>query len=156
MYNTENVLNELLVRLFNEILLIEQLSLSRDNLKDLSIVEIHTIEAIGDSKPRNMSEIALNLKITMGTLTIAINNLVRKGYVERKKIEEDRRLVLVELTKSGKAVNKIHEEFHSKMVNKVMEGLSNQEEKVLISALQKLTNFFRTEYDTESLKGKDK
>ena len=156
MHKAESVLNELLVRLFNEILLIEQLSLNRDNFKDLSIVEIHTIEAIGDDKPRTMSEVAIDLKITVGTLTTAINNLVRKGYVERKKIQEDRRFVLVELTQKGIVVNKVHAEFHSKMVNKVMAGLSTQEEEVLVSALQKLTDFFRTEYNVGNLEGRDK
>ena len=156
MYKIETVLNELLVRLFNEILLIEQLSLSRDNFKDLSIAEIHTIEAIGEGKPRTMSEVAIDLKITVGTLTTAINNLVRKGYVERKKIEEDRRFVLVELTEEGRVVNKVHEEFHSKMVNKVIAGLSTKEKESLVSALQKLTDFFRTEYIVGNLEGRDK
>lgn len=156
MYSAENMLNELFVKLFNEILQIEQLSLSKDSMKDLSIVEIHTIEAIGNSKERSMSEIAAELKITVGTLTIAINNLTKKGYVERKKVQEDKRLVLVELTRKGKLVNKVHADFHSKMVNQVTSALSEDEEIVLINILQKLIDFFKNEYQIESLKGKNK
>ena len=32
-----------------------------------------------------MGEIAHDLRITVGTLTTAINRLIKKGYVERKK-----------------------------------------------------------------------
>ena len=35
-----------------------------------------------------MSEVANELNITVGTLTIAINNLSKKGYVQRSKSEK--------------------------------------------------------------------
>ena len=73
-----SVLNELLVQNFNDILQIEQNALKEGAFSDLSITEIHTIEAIGMYSSRSMSEIALDLEITVGTLTIAINNLVKK------------------------------------------------------------------------------
>ena len=56
--------------------------------------QIHTIEAIGLDRSRTMGEIAHDLRITVGTLTTAITKLIKKGYVERKRIEEDRRVVL--------------------------------------------------------------
>ena len=40
-------INELLVQLFNDILQIEEKSLKEGIISDLSITEIHTIEAIG-------------------------------------------------------------------------------------------------------------
>lgn len=68
-------------------------------MNDLSVTEIHTIEAVGMYELKNMSEIASDLNITVGTLTMAVNNLVKKGYVERVKKEGDRRVVQVRLTK---------------------------------------------------------
>lgn len=47
MDKTREVLNELFVDLFNDILAIEEKSLSNGPLADLSITELHTIEAIG-------------------------------------------------------------------------------------------------------------
>lgn len=44
---TEYVLNKLLVQLFNDILQIEKNAMNNTEFKDLSITEIHTIEAIG-------------------------------------------------------------------------------------------------------------
>lgn len=93
------IINELLVELFNDVLQIEEQSLKDGPISDLSITEIHTLEAIGMYDQKSMSEVAQNLKITVGTLTTAINKLIKKEYVERKRIEEDRRVVLIKLTK---------------------------------------------------------
>ena len=98
---------------------------------------------------RTMSEVAQDLKITVGTLTTAINKLIKKGYVERKRIEEDRRVVLIKLTKKGKLAYRLHEKFHSDMIKKTIEGLSEEEEEVLISSLDRLNMFFKKEYDCD-------
>ena len=140
-------INELLVQLFNDVLQIEENSLKEGVISDLSITEIHTIEAIGMYAERSMSEVAQILKITVGTLTTAINKLIKKEYVERKRIEEDRRVVLVKLTKKGKLAYRIHEKFHHDMVNTAIDGLSEEEEKILISSLDKINNFFKEKYE---------
>lgn len=75
----EEILNSLFVEVFNDILLIEQKTLKSGVLSDLSVTEIHTIEAIGYKDSRTMSEVANDLNITVGTLTTAINKLIKKN-----------------------------------------------------------------------------
>ena len=75
----KKVLNELLVQLFNDILQIEEKTLKTGPLSDISVTELHTIEAIGMYSERTMSEVAQDLKITVGTLTAAVNKLIKKG-----------------------------------------------------------------------------
>lgn len=140
------MINELLVQLFNDVIQIEEQSLRNGVLSDLSLTEIHTIEAIGMYNERTMSEVAQTLKITVSTLTTAINKLIKKEYVERKRIEEDRRVVLIKLTKRGKLAFRLHERFHREMVNNAIEGLNLKEEEVLISALNKINYFFIEKY----------
>lgn len=140
------IINELLVDLFNDILVIEQNAIKDGNFSDISITEVHTIEAIGMYSSRTMSEVAQQLDITVGTLTIAINNLVKKGYVERERSEIDRRVVLIQLTRKGKLVYRIHEKFHSDMIKATIAGLSDDEEQVLVDSLEKLSNFFKIKY----------
>ena len=143
MKKTKKVLNELLVEIFDDILQIEEKALRHGTFSDLSVTEIHTLEAIGMYTQRTMSEVAQDLKITVGTLTTAINKLIKKEYVVRKRIEEDRRVVLVELTKKGKLAYRLHEKFHNDMIKATVEGLTEEEEKVLISSLEKLNEFFK-------------
>ncbi|WP_035293007.1 MarR family transcriptional regulator [Clostridium sp. KNHs214] len=141
-----NILNELLVETFNDILEIEQKALKEGAFSELSITEIHTIEAIGMYETKTMTEVAKALDITVGTLTTAINNLVKKGYVERKRDEMDRRVVQIALTRKGKLAYRVHEKFHSDMVKATIEGLTKEEEGILIKSLDKLNNFFKEKY----------
>lgn len=142
-----SIINETLVEVFNNILIIEQQAMQATKYNDISISEIHTIEAIGINELKNMTEVASKLKITMGTLTTAINTLVKKGYVERKRLDTDRRVVLVELTNKGKLIYRIHNRFHNTMVKRTIEGLTPEEEKVLIKSLKKLNAFFKKTYE---------
>ena len=143
---TEYVLNKLLVQLFNDILQIEKNAMNNTEFKDLSITEIHTIEAIGKEGNRTMGEIANDLRITVGTLTTAINRLIKKGYVERKRIEEDRRVVVVYLTESGKKVFDEHTLFHKEMIDEVAKNFEDYELKVLTKALSKVSEFLEDKY----------
>lgn len=139
------VLNELLVDLFHDILEIEEKVL-RDHGSDLSITEMHTIHAVGEEKPRTMTEISRDLNVTMGTLTTGIDKLIRKGYVVRKRTEEDKRIVLVELTEKGVEAKRMHDAFHQDMINTVTSGLDDQEEAVLVESLRRLMGFFDEKY----------
>lgn len=93
-----------------------------------------------------MGEIANDLRITVGTLTTAINRLIKKGYVERKRIEEDRRVVVVYLTESGKKVFDEHTLFHKEMIDEVAKNFEDYELKVLTKALSKVSEFFEDKY----------
>ncbi|MEG0307894.1 MAG: MarR family transcriptional regulator [Clostridium sp.] len=145
--SNKHVLNELLVTIFNDILEIEQNALSQGILNDLSVTEIHTIEAIGMYKPRTMTEVANDLGITVGTLTTAITKLVKKEYVERTRGEEDRRSVMIALTRKGKLAYRVHEKFHQEMITKTISGLSEGEEAVLVKSLGKVNEFLKEKYN---------
>ncbi|MEG0671800.1 MarR family transcriptional regulator [Clostridium sp.] len=150
------IINELLVDLFNDILVIEQNAIKDGDFNDISITEIHTIEAIGMYSSKTMGEVAQALDITVGTLTIAINNLLKKGYVHRERSEIDRRVVLIELTRRGKIVYRIHEKFHSDMIRETIAGLTEDEEQVLVHSLEKVSKFFKLKYfSNEELKAKN-
>jgi DNA-binding MarR family transcriptional regulator len=155
MNRTFNVLNELLVDIFNDILTIEQTALQAGSFSDISVTEIHTIEAIGMYRTRTMSEVAGSLGITVGTLTVAINNLVKKNYVERKRTDVDRRVVNIQLTKRGKLAFRIHEKFHSDMIKASIEGLTDAENNILIKSLAQLNDFFKINYNLVGGKKKE-
>ena len=75
------VLNEILVRLFRSIMDVEEKAIITQEFQDITNNDMHVIEAIGMGTPKNMSSIAKELSVTVGTLTIAMNSLVKKGYV---------------------------------------------------------------------------
>lgn len=140
--DTFEVLNSILVKLFNDILNIEEKALITEDFKDISVTDMHIIEAVGIGEPRTMSVISKKLGVTMGTLTTGINGLVKKGYVERNRSEKDRRIVYASLTRKGFAAFKHHMNFHKEMVNSITENLSEDEAAVLTKTFIRLEDFF--------------
>ena len=145
MSNHETV-NERLVRLFANILDIEEKCLKIGEFFDLSITEMHVIDNIGFTTERTMSDTAKAVKVTSGTLTTAIDNLIKKGYVERRRSSEDRRVVKIRLTEKGKAAFKSHEDFHKDLVISALQRLNSHEEEVLIKVLSNIDVFFSEKY----------
>ena len=142
--NINHMLNEVLVRLFRNINVIEERAICTGEYKDVTANDMHVIEAIDMEEARNMSSVARSLGVTTGTLTIAVNSLVKKGYVERVRSEEDRRVVLVSLSEKGKKAYLHHRQFHEQMIEAIVEELSEEEQAVLEKALVKLDRFFRS------------
>lgn len=142
--NINHMLNEVLVRLFRNINVIEERAICTGDYKDVTANDMHVIEAIDMEEARNMSSVARSLGVTTGTMTIAVNSLVKKGYVERARSEEDRRVVLVSLSEKGKRAYLHHRQFHEQMIEAIVEELSEEEQAVLEKALVKLDRFFRS------------
>lgn len=136
-------LNELLVNLFHNINSIEEKAVRAWEYKDLTTNDMHVIDAIGVGTSRNMTSLARQQSVTTGTLTISINSLVKKGYVERVRSEEDRRVVLVSLTGKGKRAFRYHRQFHDEMIRDVVRGLTEEEQEVLRKSLENLMVYFQ-------------
>ena len=141
----EEQLNDLIVDAYRSILKVEETILKRSDNIDLSINEMHMLEAVGKgkNKPKTISEIAEDLGIPLPSVTVAINKLVKKGYVEKLRGEEDARIVYVTLTKQGKKIDSVHRYFHESMVRSIISGMSEQEQQVLYQGILKLDLFLK-------------
>ncbi len=142
-----SAVNELFAGVFNDILNIEEKILKNGVFNDISVTEAHTIEAIGMYEPKNMSDVSKKLGVTVGTLSVAINNLVKKGYVARERCQEDRRVVNISLTKKGRVFYRFHDKVHSDMIKEITVGLSEQEVNVLNAALSNLSKYLIDKYN---------
>ena len=76
------VINDVLVHLFNEIMELEEQAIITEEYKDITNNDMHIIEAVGLGGNK-MSDIAAKLNITVGSLTTSMNSLVKKGYATR-------------------------------------------------------------------------
>ena len=135
-------INNILVNLINEIWELEEKAIITEEFKNLTNNDMHVIEAIGMGDGNNMSAIAKKLNITVGSLTTAMNSLVNKKYVERRRSEEDRRVVYVKLTENGVKAYRHHEDYHSQMTRAILDKLDEAEIPVLVKTLDALSDFF--------------
>ena len=142
--NADKTLNDILVKLFNDLMEIEEKCLISGEFMNISGNDMHIIEAIGLGRGNNMSTIAKKLGITVGSLTTSMNSLVNKKYAVRHRSEEDRRIVNIQLTEKGEKAYHHHANFHKKMVEAVVETLDEEEIPVLTKALDNLYQFFKT------------
>ena len=140
-------LNHFLVKVFNEILRVEEASLRKGEFKNLSVREMHVIEAIciaNESEAGNRAtDIAHALRISAGTLTITVSLLEKKGYIKRRQDVKDKRIIRLSATEKGIRANQAHQCFHHEMVMNVMNTLDIQEIDVLINGLKSLETFFK-------------
>lgn len=141
----KEVLNELLVDVFNHILDIERHQLKESGV-ELSITEVHVIEAISLVEECTMSAIAKKLRITLGTLSISMDKIIKKGYAYRFYDENDRRKVLIGLTSEGQTVLLKHKYFHDEMLDNLLLDTTLFEDEVLIKSLQNIKNYFKIKY----------
>ena len=137
-------LNEVLVSLFRDVNDIEQKAIIISEFSDITNNDMHVIDAIGIDRPKNMSSIARELSVTVGTLTISVNSLVKKGYVVRNRSSEDRRVVFISLSEKGVKAYYHHKKFHEQMIDSVVKELTEEELEALVKALTKLNTWFRS------------
>jgi len=133
--------NDYLTTIFNNVLVIEEVSLRGSRFKDISLKEMHTIDVIGKFPEATPSKVSKELMVTLGTVTTSLNNLERKGYIERIRSEQDRRVVYLHLTKKGRLLHRLHKRFHKAMVEKIIDGMSPEEMDVMGKGLINLYQF---------------
>ena len=89
---------------------------------NLSVSELSLLEVINRSPVigKMVGDIASELMITPSSVTIAVNRLEKKGYVERHKSETDGRQVYVNLTERGRHADRIHKRFRKNMAKDIL------------------------------------
>lgn len=137
--------NELLVSISTNMILHETENLKKNiHLKDLSFQEIHTIELIGNLGTTTMGELAKASNVTGGTMSVMIKKLVKKGLVERKGSQEDLRVIKVKLTGKGKKAHEEHKKMHMKATRKWLSVVSDEEQEIMLTVLNKINRFLST------------
>lgn len=125
-------------------ILLESIIKSSKNLKDhlttifrefdLGMTEFGLLEAIHTLGPQPIQILAKRILITSGSMTYTVNQLINKGYIERKVFQLDNRVFFLHLTEKGKEhFEKILLKYDN-FLNKFFSEFT-EEEKVLISRL---------------------
>jgi len=137
-------LNDLIVRTFHSILKVEERALRESGSTDLSMSEMHLIEAVSllQHAKATVSDLAAYLDVTLPSVTVAVNKLQAKGYLAKVRATSDARKVYVALTDLGEAVNDYHLLFHQRMVDAISRNFTPQEKGVLLQGVVRLNEFF--------------
>ena len=132
--------NELIVDIFDKILVLEETYHAMHGV-ELTMNEIHTLDAIHKSESKQMSDVARSLYITQGTFTSVIKRLEKQDYVHRIQDKQDRRIYRLVLTEKSDIVIKVHQQFHDEMIEGILKQSENDED--LVRAIAELNKFFQ-------------
>lgn len=112
--------------------------LRENGIEDVTPTEVKVLYMVGLSNTKSMSEIASKLKVTKSTLSIAINSLVKKGYVIRTRHKQDRRVIIVYLTDKSIQAVKLYGKFYFELLKSLIKVIENEKVEVLREILMKL------------------
>jgi len=97
------------------------------------------LEALLHKGPLPVNEIGKKVLLTSGSITVAVDRLETKGFVERRAHGTDRRTRVVHLTKSGrKLITRAYADHAADMERLVSASLTRTERETLIRLLKKI------------------
>jgi len=112
----------------------------------LNQTEFAVLELLYHKGPHPLQQIGEKILITSGSITYVINKLEKKGLLERKPCEEDRRIVYATLTDQGRIF--LSEIFpkHAEALTNAFQGLTTEEKQLAIELVKKIGLYAKSKY----------
>lgn len=104
----------------------------------LNTSEFGTLELLYNRGPQPMQSMASRLLMANSSMTYVIDKLEKKEMIVRRQDEDDKRIVMVELTEKGKAFFDAIFPNHVETLKKIYQELTEEELKFLIKTLKKV------------------
>ncbi len=106
--------------------------------KKLTAPQFGVLEILSRTGPVPLKKISQEMMVTGANITCVVDNLEKEGFVRRIPSKEDRRVILADLTSTGK--NKIETIMpeYSENISSVTSVLTENEQKELTRLLSKL------------------
>lgn len=148
----KEMLNDYVLHSALHMITLEEQYLRKTCEKDLSLKELHVLEAVSsleDSRKNTMAEIARYLRLSPASLTTAVNVLVKKKYLVREYSSNDRRVIYVNLTETGRDANAKYLEFVKKMIGFIGKDLDEAAADGMIEALLKVNEYLENPEESE-------
>jgi len=133
-----NNLLEIISILSNLIGQMEEASKKQFNLSSLTHTQLHYLENINRLGNPNITELAIQLKLSKPTVKVAVDKLIEKDYIFKVQSDEDRRSAHIHLTEKGKLINQMHDYAHKRIAEFLSKKLNADELNELVSLLNKV------------------
>jgi DNA-binding MarR family transcriptional regulator len=139
---TVTVLNRVLKDLFYKILRLQERSVAQSSNRALSRTEMHVLEIVQDRTDVTLTDIAEDLGVTKATVSVTIARLEKKKFLEKVRLDEDKRKMMLKLTDQGFFCYQKHRQFHENMVKCILNEFPIEEHPTVIKSLESLLYFF--------------
>ncbi len=134
-----NFLLSVIQNLSNKIREIKEQEFHQTDYQDVSAAGIHYIDVINNMHNPTFVELSNKMGLSKPSVTLMINKLQEKGYVQKIQSSEDGRVFFISLTEKGKSIARAYKDAHYKVVEHISSCLNNDEINTLIALLTKIS-----------------
>jgi DNA-binding MarR family transcriptional regulator len=93
----------------------------------LSLIHLSVLAALEAHGPLSMTRLAETMGVSVASATGIVTRMEKRGVVRRRHADDDRRVVLVEITEGGAKVSRVMETFRRKRLARLLDGLTDEE-----------------------------
>ena len=111
----------------------------------LTTPQLLVMQAISDATSLTVSDVAREINLTQATTTSIVNGLERKGLIEKRRDDVDKRRVIVSATAAGRKLIRDAPKTLQDLLERRFEGLEAWEQSFVLSALQRLASLMDAE-----------
>jgi DNA-binding MarR family transcriptional regulator len=105
----------------------------------MSLQQLKVLLVIASHRPCTMGKVAKHMPmLSLSSITVIVDKLVKQGFVKRARDESDRRVVYADFTTKGKELYQVYEEGVLKLSEEMMSQFSQQEQQEILSVYKKL------------------
>jgi len=100
--------------------------------------QLYYLKIIDRAMDITCGELAGQLNITKPSVTAIINKLIELGVVEKSRCTRDKRIHYIKLTEKGRNITRLEYLSHQRMMDRILEVLSEEEIHTFIRLTKKL------------------
>lgn len=101
----------------------------------ISMTQLHVMHMLERHGELPMSRLAEMLDVSMSAATGLVDRVEERGFVERIRVPEDRRIVLARITDAGRQMLDDVELIRGELIEQVLDGLDDEQIAVVASAM---------------------
>lgn len=117
--------------------------------KGLNTTDFGVLELLYHSGDQPLQKIGNKILLASGSITYVVDKLEKKGLMKRTQSEKDRRVTYASITEEGIALLNAIFPDHWKQIERITDGLTEEEKQQAITLLKKLGSY-ADEYQKEN------
>jgi len=107
-------------------------------MNELSSSQLYILKVLGTEGDKNCSELANLLDVSLPAVTSLVNKLVKKGYVRRHTPENNRRVVMLQISQPGLEMLRQSDARFAEIMDEMLHDFPEEELDVLLGYYKRM------------------
>lgn len=118
--------------------------------EEMKTIELYILLYVALKGPQSMSSLAREYSMTKSNITVLVDDMERKGLLARVRSEEDRRVIMITLTDSGKSFFESFLGNFSKLISTFIRNVGSEDLAIITDGFERMTSIVVDEEFTDS------